>query len=183
MTKLNKQKTSPSVRKYFDVPAYILFLHIFFCSSKLEFWEFLRACLYQFDGITEMPTIIWGFFLKSLTFFACFGILERRLIFWKFWNYCRVFSLSFFYLSKFWKAVLLPSYFSGCFTSLQVTIEYFEEGKQVIIQVFIQVSLAPTLVSLYITAILLMYSSFLFMQRLWKYYNFQFLNLTLLFVK
>lgn len=59
-------------------------------------------------------------------------------------------------------------------------MEYFKEGKQVIIQV---VSLAPTLVLLYITAILLIYSSFLFMQRLWKYYNFQFLNLTALFVK
>lgn len=59
-------------------------------------------------------------------------------------------------------------------------MEYFKEGKQVIIQV---VSLAPTPVSLYITAILLICSSFLFMQRLWKYYNFQVLNLTALFVK
>lgn len=59
-------------------------------------------------------------------------------------------------------------------------MEYFKGGKQVIIQV---VFLAPTLVSLYITAILLIYSSFLFMQRLWRCYNFQFLNLTALFVK
>lgn len=59
-------------------------------------------------------------------------------------------------------------------------MKYFKKGKQVIIQV---VFLAPTLVSLYTTALLLIYSYFLFMQRLWKYYSFQFLSLTALFVK
>lgn len=177
--KQTNNKTAQNVRKYFDVPSYILFLNIFFCSSKWEFWEFLRTCLYQFDVITEMPAIIWVF--SHIANILCMlWNTERRLIFWKFKNYCSVFSLRFFYLSNFQKAVLSAYYFSGCFTSLQVTMEYFKGGKQVIIQV---VFLAPTLVSLYITAILLIYSSFLFMQRLWRYYNFQFLNLTALFVK
>lgn len=77
--KQTNNKTTWNVRKYVDVPSYILFLHIFLCSSKLEFLEFLKTCLDQFDVITEMPTRICFFFLKSLTFFACCGILREGL--------------------------------------------------------------------------------------------------------
>lgn len=49
--KQTNKKPAQNVRKY-------LFLHIFFCSSKLEFWVILRTYVYQFDVITEMPTII-----------------------------------------------------------------------------------------------------------------------------